>query len=105
MDGHEDVSGRALRAELRRLAERILQMDAGGRLPEDAPQLLRVLGEVRSRIVAYEACSAREPETPAPEPPGVQESRRIVDEAVERSREAEREWLRQWEFPGDSSGL
>lgn len=65
---------RALRALLRELAERILAADRAGRLLHDAPELMRLLGEVRSELFAWEVRSTWDT-------PEVAESRRIVEEA------------------------
>lgn len=66
---------RQLRRLLRHLAERILEAERGGRLLEDAPELMRLLGEARSELFAWEVRSTYDT-------PEVAESRRIVDEAA-----------------------
>lgn len=65
---------RALRALLRELAERIQALDRAGRLLEEAPELMRLLGEARSELFAWEVRSTYDT-------PEVAENRRIVDEA------------------------
>src|SRR5438132_778148 len=59
---------------LRALAERIQELDRAGRLLEAAPDLQRLLGNVRSELFHYEVRSTYDT-------PEVAESRRIVEEA------------------------
>lgn len=66
---------RELRALLRHLAERILEADRAGRLLEGAPDLMRLLGEARSELFAWEVRSTYDT-------PEVAENRRIVEEAA-----------------------
>jgi len=61
-------------ALLRALAERIQELDRAGRLLEAAPDLQRLLGNVRSELFHYEVRSTYDT-------PEVAESRRIVEEA------------------------
>lgn len=79
MADHDEVYGkeRAARLEgmLRELAERIRELDAGGRLLGAVPELLRRLGDTRSELFHYEVRSTYDT-------PEVAESRRIVDEAI-----------------------
>ncbi len=63
-------------ALLRALAERVQELDRAGRLLEAAPELQKLLGNVRSELFHYEVRSTYDT-------PEVAESRRIVDEAVE----------------------
>jgi hypothetical protein len=66
---------RQLRALLRQLAERIIDADRRGQLLADAPELMRLLGEARSELFAWEVRSTYDT-------PEVAESRRIVEEAA-----------------------
>ena len=59
---------------LRALAQRIVALDAEGRLLEDTPALLKELGDVRSELFAYEVRTTFDS-------PEAAEHRRIVDEA------------------------
>ncbi len=100
----EDAAARELRSELRRLADTILDLEARGRLLTDAPRLLKLLGDARSHVFAWEVRLARPRPDPAPPPaanaePG--ESGRVVEEALQREQEAEQEWLRPWEGSAD----
>ena len=78
MGDHDEVYGRAreeqLRSLLRRLAERIQQLEQAGELLASAPELQRLLGDARSELFHYEVrCTYDTPETV--------EGRRIVEEA------------------------
>ena len=80
MAEHDEVYGEgrieALRAMLRALAERILELDRSGRSLQHVPELLRRLGDLRSELFHYEVRSTYDtPETA--------EHRRLVDEARE----------------------
>jgi hypothetical protein len=65
---------RNLEALLRALAARILELDAQGRLLQHAPQLMKLLGDVRSELFHYEVRATYDT-------PEVAESRRIVADA------------------------
>jgi len=67
-------------ALLRALAERIQELDRAGRLLDAAPDLQRLLGNVRSELFHYEVRSTYDT-------PEVAESRRIVEEAERRGAE------------------
>lgn len=96
----DDAAARELKAELRRLADAILDLESSGRLLSEAPLLLKLLGDARSRVFAYEVRYAR-PRAEAPAPPVAEDSHRVVDEALQREREAEQEWLKPWERQGE----
>jgi len=59
---------------LRELAQRIVALDAEGRLLRESPQLLRALGDIRSELFRYEVRSTFDT-------PELQEHRRIVNDA------------------------
>ena len=61
-------------ALLRALAERIQDLDRGGRLLDATPELLRLLGSARSELFHYEVRATYDS-------PEVAENRRIVEEA------------------------
>lgn len=96
----DDAAARELKAELRKLADEILDLESCGRLLTEAPRLLKLLGDARSRVFAYEVRFARAREE-APAPPAAEESDRVVDEALQREREAAQEWLKPWERRGE----
>lgn len=66
---------RDLRVLLRHLAERILATDRAGHLLDDAPELMRLLGEARTELFAWEVRITYDT-------PEVAENRRIVEDAT-----------------------
>jgi len=84
-DEREEVYGpdrpERLVALLRALAERIRELDRTGRLLERVPELQKLLGNVRSELFHYEVRLTYDT-------PEISESRRIVEEAEGRGREA-----------------
>ncbi len=104
MERDFDEAARELRLELRRLADTILDLEARGQLLTEAAALLKQLGEVRSRVFAWEVRLARprpDPAPASPPSPDTLESGRVVDEAMQREQEAEQEWLKPWESGGE----
>ena len=104
MHQNSDDAGGELKAELRRLADTILDLEARGQLLAEPAALLKLLGDVRSRVFAWEARRARPRPDPAPAPPPASdalESGRVVEEAMQREQEAEQEWLKPWEGSGE----
>ncbi len=100
----DDAAARELKAQLRRLADTILDLEARGQLLTEAAGLLKQLGEARSRVFAWEVRLARpraEPAPAAPPSPEMLESGRVVEEAMQREQEAEQEWLKPWEGGGE----
>jgi hypothetical protein len=71
---YDDARADRLAGMLRALADRIRELDRSGGLLKGAPELLRVLGDIRSELFHYEVRSTYDT-------PDVAESRRIVDEA------------------------
>jgi PAS domain-containing protein len=65
-----------LKAMLRELAERIIRLDAEGRVLEEVPALLERLGTARAELFRYEVRSTFDS-------PEVAEHRRIVGDASE----------------------
>jgi hypothetical protein len=79
MGEHDEVYG-AERAErlkrlLRELAQRIRDLDAGGGLLDNAPELLRRTGDLRSELFHYEVRVTYDT-------PEIAEHRRIVEDAA-----------------------
>ena len=72
---YDEGRARNLEALLRALAERIRQLDGDGRLLNDAGELMRLIGDVRSELFHYEVRSTYDT-------PEVAENRRIVDDAM-----------------------
>lgn len=102
---YDDIVPDALRADLRYFAELILQLDARNELLDATPRLLKVLGDLRAKIFAYEVRvtgrlfpKEEDNDEPTEEiPRDDEESKRIVEEAIRRLEEMEREWSRPWE--------
>ena len=102
MGKYDDITPDRLRAEITRFARLLLRMEDEGVLLEKAPAILRLLGELRQMLFAYEVRGTKrlapsEAEEAAAEEGGEAggspegeaapgESLRIVREAVERER-------------------
>src|SRR5438876_8730913 len=71
---YDEGRARNLEALLRGLAERIQALDGEGRLLDEAGELMRLIGDVRSELFHYEVRITYDT-------PEVAESRRIVREA------------------------
>ena len=71
---YDDARADRLAGMLRALAERIRELDRSGHLLSGGPELLRLLGEIRSELFHYEVRSTYDT-------PDIAESRRIVEEA------------------------
>jgi hypothetical protein len=71
---YDDDRARNLEALLRALAQRILELDAGGKLLDHAGELTRLIGDVRSELFHYEVRATYDT-------PEIAENRRIVDDA------------------------
>lgn len=74
---YDEGRARALEALLRNLAERIRELDRDGRLLEQAGELMRLIGDVRSELFHYEVRITYDT-------PEVAENRRIVSEAEQQ---------------------
>lgn len=79
---YDDGRARNLEALLRTLAARIRELDASGTLLENAGELMRLIGDVRSELFHYEVRATYDT-------PEIAESRRIVDDA---QRHLESKW-------------
>lgn len=71
---YDDGRARNLEALLRALAERIQELDGQGRLLEQAGELMKLIGDVRSELFHYEVRITYDT-------PEVADNRRIVREA------------------------
>ena len=71
---YDDARADRLAGMLRALAERIRELDRSGHLLSGGPELLRLLGDIRSELFHYEVRSTYDT-------PDIAESRRIVEEA------------------------
>lgn len=102
MGRYDDITPDQLRAELLRFAELIQRMDREELLLRASPRILKLLGELRQMLFAYEIRGARHlggkdlpgaSSTTVEEPgsPLDRESLRIVREALEREKELQEE--------------
>jgi hypothetical protein len=71
---YDDARADRLAALLRRLAQRIRELDEAGQLLRGAPELIRLMGDARSELFHYEVRSTYDS-------PEVADSRRIVEDA------------------------
>jgi hypothetical protein len=102
MGRYDDITPEQLRAELLRFAELIQRMDRDQLLLRASPRILKLLGELRQMVFAFEIRAARHlggkdlpgsvgPAAGEPAPALDQESLRIVREALEREKELQEE--------------
>ena len=73
---YDDGRARNLEALLRALAQRIMELDRENALLQNANELMRLIGDVRSELFHYEVRATYDT-------PEIAESRRIVSEASE----------------------
>jgi hypothetical protein len=105
MGQYDDIVPETLRADLRHFAELILQLDSRDQLLDATPRLLKVLGDLRAKIFAYEVritgrlFPKEGNDLPGDDEdrPDLEESKRVVEEAIRRIEEAEREWSGEWD--------
>lgn len=105
MGRHDDISPDRLRADLRRFAQLIRRLEDEGRLLDATPRIMKMMGDLRSKLFAYEVRSTgrlapSDPEAGSDEASDssqIREAERIVDDAIRRARKAGEEWS----TPGD----
>ena len=85
---YDDGRARNLVGLLRALAERIRELDAGGRLLANPAELTRLVGDVKSELFHYEVRATYDT-------PEVAESRRIVTDALKQAEHGD-----QWQSKG-----
>ena len=73
---YDEGRARNLEALLKALANRIVELDREGALLQNANELMRLIGDVRSELFHYEVRATYDT-------PEIAESRRIVSEASE----------------------
>ena len=86
-DESEQFDSQRLRKGLLELARLIRTLDQEGRLLDATPQLLKLLGDLRSQLFEYEVRSTRRLLPKQEPPPEVLEAERIVREAAKRLEE------------------
>ena len=79
---YDDGRARTLEQLLRTLAERIRALDAEGRLLANPAELTRLVGDVKSELFHYEVRATYDT-------PEIAESRRIVTDAIEQTKQGE----------------
>ncbi|HVZ78637.1 MAG TPA: hypothetical protein VG818_11710 [Gemmatimonadaceae bacterium] len=89
---YDDARARALMVLLRNLAARIHALDTEGRLLEQAHELMRLIGDVRSELFHYEVRATYDT-------PEIAEHRRLVADA----RESEPTWQKTEWTPDEES--
>lgn len=98
MGKYDEMPPEELRERLVRFGRLILRLEEEGELLEKAPQVLKIIGDLRQMLFAYEVrCTARlgperseaegEEQRTAEEDPSLLESLRVVEEALEREKE------------------
>lgn len=97
MGKYDEMPPEELRERLVRFGRLILKLEDEGELLEKAPQLLKIIGDLRQMLFAYEVrCTARlgpeeheadGEEQSVQEDPALLESLRVVEEALEREKE------------------
>jgi len=76
---YDEGRAKNLEALLRALAARIVELDAHGRLLNEAVELMRLIGDVKSELFHYEVRATYDT-------PEIAESRRIVQDAQEKDK-------------------
>lgn len=83
---YDEGRARNLEALLRALAERIQELDREGRLLQEAAELMKLTGDIRSELFHYEVRITYDT-------PEVAENRRIVSEAKDTDKKWDKtEW-------------
>lgn len=77
---YDEGRARNLEAMLRALSDRIRELDRQGKLLDEAGELMRLIGDVRSELFHYEVRVTYDT-------PEIAESRRIVREALQEDTE------------------
>lgn len=99
MGKYDDITPERLRSEMLRFARLLTKMDEEGVLLDRTPSVLRLLGELRQMLFAYEVrytkklLPSEKPARPAQEErdPAMRDSMRIVEEALRREKELQEE--------------
>lgn len=99
MGKYDDISPEELRSDLIRFARLILQLEEEGGLLASAAEVQKLMGDLRRKLFAYEIrgtpkLGSEEAEAPAETDPLVEESLRVVREALERQEEMIDDWIR-----------
>lgn len=101
MGRYDDIRRNRLRADLLHLAALIRRLDRRGELLDSVPRLIKLMGDMRQKLFAYEVRAAEHLRPRPPEGDVLGESERVIREAREREREMLAEWERPWTPDGD----
>jgi hypothetical protein len=99
MGKYDDITPERLKSEILRFARLLLKMEEEGVLLEKTPSVLRMLGELRQMLFAHEVRYTRKllPPQKRDQPPAepgdsaLDDSRRVVEEALRREKELQEE--------------
>lgn len=101
----DQVDPKELRQQLIDLARAIIELEEQGDLLEATPELIKVMGDLRSKLFEYEVRFTGRLFGDEDDLPEVLEAQRIVDEAARRlEEEEEEEWWRRWNVDPDVGG-
>lgn len=92
----DQVDPQSIRRELLELAERIRALNEASKLLESAPELIRRMGNLRSKLFEWEVRCTERLLPAAEEPPEVLEAQRIIEEAARQLDEAQERWGEGW---------
>lgn len=103
MGQYDNIGEEQLRRDLLRLSTLIRKLQDEGRLLEEIPRLMRIFGDLRQKMFAYEI-RAVEDLVPKDEEESKQleESRRIVHEALKSEQARLKEWEILWSPDSDA---
>ncbi|UCC72238.1 MAG: hypothetical protein JSV86_18015 [Gemmatimonadota bacterium] len=98
----DQIDPTELRQQLLDLAAVVLELEERGELLEATPELIKIMGDLRSRLFEYEVRHTGRLFGQEEELPEILEAQRIVDEAARRLEdEEEQEWWRRWSMDPD----
>ncbi len=105
MGQYDNIGEEQLRRDLLLLATLIRKLQDEGRLLEEIPRLMRIFGDLRQKMFAYEIRAVEEliPQDEE-ESKQIEESRRIVHEALKSEQARLKEWETLWSPESDAEG-
>lgn len=105
MGKYDNIEPNTLRADLLNLATLIQRLEDEDRLLEGVPRLLKLLGDLRQKLFAYEVRAVARLRRPRDEEsPQVREARRIIEEALRREQAMIEEWKKDWSPEEENEG-
>ncbi|MBI4540152.1 MAG: hypothetical protein HY704_11660 [Gemmatimonadetes bacterium] len=97
MGKYDNIQPDTLRADLLNFASLIQRLEQENRLLHGIPRLLKLMGDLRQKLFAYEVRAvARLRPAAGEESTEVREARRIIEEALRRERQMIDEWQKPW---------